>query len=152
MLVLPLILEEETADTHVLFEMTIVTEDYIIQSVEVVLCTNGKVGRHEEQLVERMHILRTCYVCKVVSGAVSLLGSLYVLLSSFARAAIITLAGCGLEREISRQTVILVRRIEVVGESATLDVVFYLLGYISHMGNLVELVAATAELMNAVIL
>ena len=99
-----------------------------------------------------MHILSSCHVSKVVGSAVCLFGCFNILLGSLSDTAIIALAGCGLERKISRQTVLLVRSEVVVGESATLNVVLHLLGDISHMGYLVEFVATTAEFVNAVIL
>lgn len=43
LLVLPLVLEEETSDAHILLEVAVVAEDYILQPVVVVLSTEGEV-------------------------------------------------------------------------------------------------------------
>ena len=43
LLVLPLVLEEEATDVHILLEVAVVAEDYIFQSIVVVLSTEGEV-------------------------------------------------------------------------------------------------------------
>ena len=43
LLVLPLVLEEETAYAHILFEVAVVAEDNIFQAIKVILCAKGKV-------------------------------------------------------------------------------------------------------------
>lgn len=89
LLVLPLVLEEEATDVHVLLEIAVVTEDYVFQTVIVVLCTESQVGGHEEQFLKRVDVLRPCDVCEVVSVAVCLCSGLYVFFGSLSDAAII---------------------------------------------------------------
>lgn len=43
LLVLSLVLEKETSDVHILLEVAAVAEDYILQSIMVVLSTDGEV-------------------------------------------------------------------------------------------------------------
>ena len=152
LLVFPLILEVETANAHVLLEVAVVAEDDILEAFEIVLSAESEVGGHEEELVERTDILRTRHIGDVVGGAVGLGRSDAVFLCSLADAAIIALAGRGLEREIGREASVCVGRKVVVGEAATLDVMVCLLGDIGLMGSLVELVAATAILMDGAVL
>ena len=97
LLVLPFVLEEETSDTDILLEVAVVTEDDILDTIVAILCTQGQVGWHEEQLIEGVNILCSCHISKVVSGAVCILGSLYIFIRSLADATIVTLASRGLE-------------------------------------------------------
>ena len=152
LLVFPFILEEEAADVDVLLEMTVVTENDVFQAIVVILRTKGEVGRHEEQMIEIVDILRSRNISEVAGGAISLFGRFAVFLRSLADAAVIALAGCCLEGEISGEAVFLVGGKIIEGETTALDVVLHLLGDVRQMGRQIEHVAATAKLMDAMIL
>ena len=79
--------------------MAVVAEDDILEAFEIVLSAEGEVGGHEEELVERTDILRARHIGDVVGGAVGLGRSDAVFLCSLADAAIIALAGRGLEEK-----------------------------------------------------
>ena len=132
--------------------MTVVTENDIFQAIVVILRTKGEVGRHEEQMVEIVYILRSRNISEVAGGAISFLGRFAVFFRSLADAAVIALAGCCLEGEISGEAVFLVGGKIIEGESTALDVVLHLLGDVRQMGRQIEHVAATAKLMDAMIL
>lgn len=132
--------------------MAVVAEDDVLEAFEIVLSAEGEVGGHEEELVERTDILRARHIGDVVGGAVGLGRSDAVFLCSLADTAIIALAGRGLEREIGRDASVSVGREVVVGETATLDVMVCLFGDIGLVGSLVELVSATAILMDGAVL
>ena len=97
LLVFPLILEEEASDAYILLESSVVAEDDILQSVVVIFSAKSQVGRHEEQFVERVNILCSCHVSEIMCSAIRLLSLNLVFFRTLSDAAVITLAGCGLE-------------------------------------------------------
>ena len=152
LLVFPLVLEEEAAYAHALFEVSVVAEYDVFQRVVVVFCAEGEVGGHEQQFVEVMHILCSHHISEVVGGAISLHRCLFLLVGAFAYAAVVALATGGLEGEVGGEAVFVVGCEIVEGQSATLYVVFHLLGDVCLVRCQLELVAATTKLIYAVIL
>ena len=68
--VLPLVLHEGTTDAHALFEQAVVAQRAVFYAVETVFSTHGKVGWHEQQSVEVVHILRSGNVVDVVRNVI----------------------------------------------------------------------------------
>ena len=69
--ILPLVLHEGATDAHALFEQAVVAQRAVFNAVETIFGTHGKVGWHEQQSVEVVHILCSGNVVDVVCNVIS---------------------------------------------------------------------------------
>ena len=123
--------------------MAVVTRHMVDQVGVVQLDTCGQLRGQEQQLAERVSILRTRHK-GIVDGVTIGVGIL--------ACAIVTAATDTLKRSVDIQLVAIVLREEVESQTAAVDSVARLLGDLGLVGRNVEVVATTTILANVVVL
>ena len=141
--IFPFVLEESATNIHRLPGIAIVSPHIILQIVPVIFQPGSQIGRHKEAFIETVHILGTADKGQVRRLSIGI----QVLFTTVIAVAVRMLCRC-----IQCQAVLFVRSKIVELQSPTIDGMLNLLGNIGFVRRTVQHVAATAELLQVMIL
>ena len=56
-LILPFVLQISAGNPRFLLKQMVISDDFVFQCIMVILCTEGEIGWHKEQVIELMEVL-----------------------------------------------------------------------------------------------